>query len=46
VRSGLSPIDPYFVKLADGMAAWVRCWNELNPPAALTVAAKPDGGAP
>lgn len=31
VRTGLSHIDPYFLKLADGMLAWVDCWQKLNP---------------
>jgi len=31
VRTGLSHIDPYFQKLADGMLAWVECWKKLNP---------------
>ena len=31
VRVGLGPIDPYFVKLADGMIAWVAAWHMLNP---------------
>ena len=30
VRKGLGPIDPYFVKLADGMLAWIACWQQLN----------------
>lgn len=31
VRAGLSHIDPYFQKLADGMLAWVDCWQKVNP---------------
>ena len=30
VRKGLGPIDPYFVKLADGMLAWIAAWQMLN----------------
>lgn len=31
VRAGLGHIDPYFTKLADGMLAWIECWQALNP---------------
>jgi reversibly glycosylated polypeptide/UDP-arabinopyranose mutase len=31
VRVGLGPIDPYFVKVADGMLAWCECWAKINP---------------
>ena len=31
VRVGLAHLDPYFVKLADGMVAWIECWQMLNP---------------
>jgi len=31
VRTGLGHIDPYFQKLADGMVAWIQCWQTLNP---------------
>jgi reversibly glycosylated polypeptide/UDP-arabinopyranose mutase len=31
VRKGLGHIDPYFSKLADGMVAWIECWNMVNP---------------
>lgn len=31
VRQGLGHIDPYFIKLADGMVAWVNGWKQLNP---------------
>lgn len=31
VRAGLTHIDPYFQKLADGMLAWVECWQKLHP---------------
>lgn len=31
VRTGLSHLDPYFTKLADGMVAWIECWKKLNP---------------
>lgn len=34
VRKGLGHIDPYFIKLADGMLAWIECWKQLNPPKA------------
>eukprot|EP00798_Chlamydomonas_sp_ICE-L_P016340 gene16340-22535_t len=30
VRKGLGHIDPYFSKLADGMVAWIQCWQMLN----------------
>lgn len=30
VRVGLSHIDPYFTKLADGMVAWLQCWQKLQ----------------
>lgn len=33
VRAGLGHIDPYFLKLADGMINWIACWNQLNPKA-------------
>ncbi|XP_074557205.1 UDP-arabinopyranose mutase 3-like [Curcuma longa] len=32
VREKLGKIDPYFDKLADGMATWIEAWDELNPP--------------
>lgn len=31
VRKGLAHVDPYFVKLADGMIAWIAAWRQLNP---------------
>ena len=31
VRTGLGHLDPYFSKLADGMIAWIACWQQLNP---------------
>ncbi|PSC73391.1 actin related 2 [Micractinium conductrix] len=31
VRTGLAHLDPYFVKLADGMVAWIDSWKKLNP---------------
>jgi reversibly glycosylated polypeptide / UDP-arabinopyranose mutase len=31
VRKGLAHVDPYFVKLADGMIAWIESWRQLNP---------------
>jgi reversibly glycosylated polypeptide/UDP-arabinopyranose mutase len=31
VRAHLSPIDPYFNTLADGMLAWLACWAERFP---------------
>ncbi len=34
VRAGLGPLDEYFVKLADGMIAWIEGWRQLNPAAA------------
>jgi len=33
VRTGLAHLDPYFTKLADGMVAWIECWQKLNPTA-------------
>ncbi|KAK9829843.1 hypothetical protein WJX72_008217 [[Myrmecia] bisecta] len=30
VRKQLSHIDPYFTKLADGMATWIEAWGLLN----------------
>ena len=30
VRQGLGHIDPYFSKLADGMLAWLDCWQALS----------------
>jgi len=32
VKEKLSPIDPYFDKLADAMVTWIEAWDELNPP--------------
>ena len=32
VRTGLAHLDPYFVKLADGMVAWIESWRQLNAP--------------
>lgn len=29
-RTGLGHIDPYFIKLADGMMNWIACWEQLN----------------
>jgi hypothetical protein len=40
VRSGLAHIDPYFQKLADGMVAWISCWQKLG----CTDAASGGGG--
>ena len=31
VESGLAHVDPYFVKLAEAMRAWIACWRKLNP---------------
>ena len=31
VKEKLSPIDPYFDKLADAMVTWIEAWDELNP---------------
>ncbi len=31
MKASLGPIDPYFVKLADAMVAWIDCWQKLNP---------------
>jgi reversibly glycosylated polypeptide / UDP-arabinopyranose mutase len=30
VRTGLAHVDPYFLKLADGMEAWIASWRQLN----------------
>lgn len=30
VKERLSPIDPYFKKLADAMVTWTETWDELN----------------
>lgn len=30
VRTGLAHIDPYFTKLADGMVAWLQCWQKMQ----------------
>ncbi|EPS68143.1 hypothetical protein M569_06629, partial [Genlisea aurea] len=35
VKEKLSHIDPYFVKLADGMATWIDVWEEFNAPGAV-----------
>lgn len=31
VKEKLSPVDPYFEKLAGEMVTWIEAWNELNP---------------
>jgi reversibly glycosylated polypeptide/UDP-arabinopyranose mutase len=31
VRAQLSRLDPYFNTLADGMLAWLDCWEQRNP---------------
>lgn len=31
IRDNLKNLDPYFVKLADGMIAWCESWKQLNP---------------
>lgn len=28
----LGKVDPYFIKLADGMVTWIEAWEELNAP--------------
>jgi reversibly glycosylated polypeptide/UDP-arabinopyranose mutase len=30
VRAGLTHLDPYFGKMADGMVAWIASWQQLN----------------
>ncbi|CAH2054472.1 unnamed protein product, partial [Thlaspi arvense] len=30
VREKLGKVDPYFIKLADGMVTWIEAWEELN----------------
>ncbi|KAL1218811.1 putative UDP-arabinopyranose mutase 4 [Cardamine amara subsp. amara] len=30
-KETLGKVDPYFVKLADAMVAWIEAWEELNP---------------
>lgn len=30
VRKGLGHLDPYFIKLADGMITWVQAWRQIN----------------
>ncbi|KAF3512780.1 hypothetical protein F2Q69_00000649, partial [Brassica cretica] len=40
VKEKLSPLDPYFDKLADAMVTWIEAWDELNPPAAAAVNGK------
>ncbi|KAG2322246.1 hypothetical protein Bca52824_015459 [Brassica carinata] len=32
VKEKLGKVDPYFVKLADGMVTWTEAWDELNTP--------------
>ncbi|KAL0708335.1 hypothetical protein Bca4012_074761 [Brassica carinata] len=31
-QSKLGKVDPYFIKLADGMVTWIEAWEELNAP--------------
>lgn len=31
IRDNLKNLDPYFVKLADGMVSWCESWKQLNP---------------
>ena len=31
VRAELTKLDPYFNTLADGMLAWLECWEQRNP---------------
>jgi reversibly glycosylated polypeptide/UDP-arabinopyranose mutase len=31
VRAQLAKLDPYFNTLADGMLAWLDCWEQRNP---------------
>lgn len=31
IRDNLKNLDPYFVKLADGMISWCESWKQLNP---------------
>ena len=39
-RSALPEIDPYFLRVADGMETWLECWRELNPEMAAAEAAE------
>ncbi|KAL0855019.1 hypothetical protein Bca101_060171 [Brassica carinata] len=32
VKEKLGKMDPYFIKLADGMVTWIEAWEELNSP--------------
>ncbi|KAF2549648.1 hypothetical protein F2Q70_00023757 [Brassica cretica] len=32
VKEKLGKVDPYFIKLADGMVTWIEAWEELNAP--------------
>ncbi|XP_010421937.1 PREDICTED: UDP-arabinopyranose mutase 3 [Camelina sativa] len=34
VKEKLGKVDPYFIKLADGMITWTEGWEELNTPMA------------
>lgn len=42
VKEKLSPVDPYFQKLADAMLTWIEAWEELNSPAKSAPAANAD----
>ncbi|CAH1423156.1 unnamed protein product [Lactuca virosa] len=39
VKEKLSPVDPYFEKLAGEMVTWIEAWNELNPSTDATATA-------
>ncbi|KAF8059966.1 hypothetical protein N665_1223s0024 [Sinapis alba] len=32
VKDNLGKVDPYFIRLADGMVTWIEAWEELNAP--------------
>ncbi|CAA7017123.1 unnamed protein product [Microthlaspi erraticum] len=32
VKEKLGKVDPYFIKLADGMVTWIEAWDEINSP--------------
>ncbi|KAL1218490.1 UDP-arabinopyranose mutase 3 [Cardamine amara subsp. amara] len=32
VKDTLGQVDPYFIKLADGMVTWIEAWDDLNTP--------------
>ena len=46
VEQKLGHLDPYFVRLAHAMVAWVEAWRRLNPPAAGAEPAAAAAAAP